>query len=282
MKKSLIFFILLYVGLQAKPVVSVSILPQEYFVSQIAKDTLDINVLVPKGASPATYEPKPKQMAALQKSDIYFTIGVPYEKVWVKKFMQTYPKLTIVKTQKNVKKLPMKAHNHGGKVHKKGKILDPHIWLDPILVKIQATTIANALIKKYPKNKAFYSKNLENFLKRLDELDKEFQELLKDKKGKTFLVFHPSWGYFAARYGLNQEAIEIEGKEPKPQDLQKIINEAKEDKIHIIFTQPQFSQKSAKVIATQINGKVVPIDQLALDWENELKKSTKALADSLK
>lgn len=283
MRRVCVLFAILAVSLFAKPTVSVSILPQKYFVEQIAKDTLDINVMVGKGASPATYEPKPKQMSNLAKSGIYFAIGVPFENVWLKKFSSLYPKLPIIHTDDGIEKLQMKSHSHREENHAEHEgIPDPHIWLDPNLVKIQVASIAKALIKKYPKNRALYEKNLENFLKRLDLLDEEFKTLLKNKKGKKFLVYHPSWGYFAHRYGLVQEAIEIEGKEPKPRDLQNIINEAKEDKVHVIFVQPQFSQKSAKVIASQIDGKVIPIDQLSLHWENELKKSAKMLSTNLK
>lgn len=304
MKKVLVLFSILVVGLFAKPVVTVSLIPQKYFVEQIAGDTLDVNIMVGKGASPATYEPKPKQMSDLSKSDIYFSIGVPFEKAWLKKFASANPKLTIVKTDEKIEKLAMAAHHHHGEEHAEheekheehakheeheahhhhhhGGTPDPHVWLDPRLVKIQANTIADALIKKYPKNKALYKKNLKDFQKRLTALNKEFETLLKDKKGKKFLVYHPAWGYFAHRYGLIQEAIEIEGKEPKPKALQEIINEAKEDGVHVIFVQPQFSQKAAKVIASQIDGKVVAIDPLATDWEAGLKQSAKVLANWLK
>lgn len=306
MKKLAMLLSILAVGLFAKPVVTVSIIPQKYFVEQIAGDTLDINIMVPKGAEPATYEPKPKQMADLAKSDIYFSIGVPFEKVWVKKFASMYPKLPIVKTDDDIEKRGMAAHhhhegeakhdeheehaehheehehhNHEAHEHPKG-MLDPHIWLDPRLVKIQANTIAEALMKKYPKNKSLYAKNLRNFQKRLNALNNEIADMLKTKKGKKFLVYHPAWGYFANRYNLVQEAIEIEGKEPKPKALQEIINEAKEDGVGVIFVQPQFSQKSAKTIASAIKGEVVSIDSLDGDWENGLKNSAKILAKSLK
>ncbi|PID48013.1 MAG: cation ABC transporter substrate-binding protein [Proteobacteria bacterium] len=280
MKKNLIFFIFLGVSLFAKQSISVSILPQKYFLEQIAENTLDINVLVPPGASPATYEPKPRQMEELEKSDIYFAIGVPFERVWLKKFKEIFPKLQIVKTQEGVEKIAMKSHNPHS--HDDKKILDPHIWLDPILVKIQAKNMVKALIKKYPQNKALYEKNLNAFNKKLDNLDAKIKNILKNKQGKTFLVYHPSWGYFAKRYGLNQQAIEIEGKKPRSKDLQKIINEAKEKNIPSILVQRQFSQKSAKVIASQINGKVISIDQLSPKWEEELIRTAKILEKTLK
>ncbi len=270
MKKILVFFLFSAVWLFAKSVVTVSILPQKYFVKQICGDILDVNVMVGKGVSPATYEPKPKQMGDLQKSDIYFAIGVPYERVWLKKFSELFPKLDIVKSEEGIKKLPI-FHHHGE--NHEATILDPHVWLDPLLVKTQAKNIAIALIRHYPEHKSMFEKNLKTFEQKLDKLNEDLSNMLKDKKGATFFVYHPSWGYFAKRYELNQMAIEVEGKEPKPKELADIINEAKEHKVLAIFVQPQFSKKSAKTIAKAIGGKVITIDQLSEDWENELRKS---------
>ncbi len=277
MKKSLVFLAFFSLEMVAKPLVSVSILPQKYFVEQIADDTVQVNVLVGKGMSPATYEPKAKQMKELEKSDIYFAIGVPYERVWLEKFRSMFSHLKIVKTQDGVKKIPMKTSHHKHK-----QILDPHIWLDPVLVKQQAKNIAAALVRAYPKNKLKYENNLASFLAKIDKLDEEIRKLLEPKKGKGFLVFHPSWGYFASRYGLKQQAIEVEGKEPKARSLQKIMQEAKKQKLGVVFVSPQFSQKSAKVIAKQIDGLVVFIDPLALEWDEGLLKSAKTLATHLR
>lgn len=320
--------------LMAKPTVTVSLIPQKYFVEQIAGDTLQINTMVGKGYSPHSYEPKPQQMVQLEKSDLYFAIGMSFEDVWLKKFAQTYPNLKIVLTQDGIEKIAMTEHHHHDEDehhdehadhddhdhekhahhdhddhdehahhdhdHEKHahhdhddndehehhdhdhEGLDPHIWLDPILVKKQATNITNALVKQYPKNKATYEKNLHAFLDKLDKIDTNIKSQLKSKKGKAFLVYHPSWGYFAKRYGLVQKAIEIQGKEPKPRDLEHIIHEAKEDNIHTIFVQPQFSKKSAEVIAKQINGQVASIDQLAYEWEDELLRTVEVLAQSIK
>ncbi len=279
MKKLLLLSLFLSLFLQAKPTVSVSILPQKYFVEQISKDILDINVMVPKGASPAVYEPKPRQMSKLEKSSIYFAIGVPYERVWIGKFKEIFPNLNIVKTQNNIQKVALKSHSHKDHEH---KILDPHIWLDPILVKIQAKNIASALIKHFPSHKDEFNANLKAFLTKLDRVDGEIKKLLKDKKGAKFLVYHPTWGYFASRYGLVQITIEIEGKEPKPKELANIINQAKKEHIKVIFAQPQFSQKSAKTIAQAVDAEVVSIDHLSPDWESELLLNIKKISRAFK
>ena len=276
--------------------VTVSIVPQKYFVEKIAKDKVDVNLMVKPGFSPATYEPKVSQMKKLTKSDIYFSIGVPFEKVWLKKFENANENMEIIDTTKGIKKLAMAKHTHGEEEHgheehghddnKKDKHehtgLDPHVWLDPVLVKTQAKNILDALIKHDSKNSEFYTNNYNTFVKELDELNHEIHEILEPYEHKEFMVFHPSWGYFAKRYHLEQLSIEVEGKEPKPNELVEIINDAKKHNIKIVFVAPQFSQNSAKTISKSLNGTVAVINPLSENWDKELLKTAKEIANSYK
>ncbi len=235
--------------------VVVSILPQRFFVKKIAEDKVNVVVLVPPGYSPATYDPTPNQIAQVEKAHIYFAIGVPFEKVWLKKFVCLNKKLIIVYTDKGIKK----------------RDGDPHIWLSPPLVKKQAETIAKSLEKIDPSNRDFYENNLKEFLAQIDALDKEIASILKAKKGRPFLVYHPCWGYFAERYGLKQIAIEEGGKEPSISKLTKLISYCKEAKIKAIFVQPEFSKKSASLIAKELGIRLITIDPLAEDWIDNLR-----------
>lgn len=273
MQKAVIAFIVFYSTLFAsdKLNITASILPQKYFVKKIAGNNANINIMVTPGSSPAIYEPKPKQMAAISKTDIYFSIGVPFERVWLKKFKAVNKDLNIVDTSFGISKMHISSRSH----KKKAKILDPHIWLSPRLVKIQTKNIADALIKAQPNKKALFKKNLKSFLSEIEALDKNIKEILKDIKKKKFMVFHPTWGYFAKDYGLVQISIEKEGKEPKPAQLAKLIKAAKEEHIKVIFVQSQFSKKSAKTIAKSINGRVVAIDPLSAQWDKNLLKVAK-------
>lgn len=277
----------------AKPIVTTTILPTKYFVEKIAADTLEVNVMVVKGADPHTYEPKPSQMAALEKSDIFFAVGLEFDDVWIPRFKKQFKNLDIVLTQDGISKIEMAYHHHHeSEHHHEDKSdhkdehhhedeLDPHIWTDPTLVKIQANNILNALVKKYPQHKTTFEQNYNNFIKELDELHAYALEKLKNFKNKKFIVYHPSWGYFAKQYGLIQIPIEIEGKEPKPKDLEHLIEEAKEEGVKVIFVAPQFSKKSAQSIAKQTGAKVIEIDQLPRDWGNEMKKTIDIFADNL-
>lgn len=306
MKKIVFFSLVALTALFAKPTVSTTILPTQYFVKQIAGDSVDINTMVGVGADPHTYEPKPAQVKELEKSDLYFSVGIEFDQIWLEKIQKQYPNLKIIKTDDGIEKLSYSEHHHHGD-HEHGEehadhdhhhdadhdhdgdhhgehehhhgSSDPHIWTDPILVKTQAQTIRDALVSKYPQNKALYEANYEKFISSLDELDKYINSKLANLKSKKFLVYHPSWGYFAKRYGLEQLSVEIDGKEPKPKELAKLIDEVKEEDIKVVFVAPQFSKKSANQIAKETGAKVVEIDQLPLDWDKEIRKMADILSN---
>ena len=296
--------------------VFVSILPQQYFVQQIGGEHVNVQVMVAPGASPATYEPKPRQMAALSKARLYFAIGVPFETAWMDKIAAANPSMQVVHTEQGIHKQPMAAHHHEGEHHQEDEhdedagqhegehhheaehhedadqhpedshhgpgILDPHIWLSPPLVKVQADTIMKALMAADPAHAADYERNGRRFMAAIDVLDRDLKKMFAGQEGRRFMVFHPSWGYFAAAYGLVQVPIELEGKDPKPAQLQELIRYARQHHINVIFVQPQFSRRSAALVASEIGGRVVPADPLALNWMENLRQVAEAFATALR
>jgi zinc transport system substrate-binding protein len=293
--------------------VFVSIVPQKYFVQQIGKDLVDVQAMVQPGASPATYEPKPKQMADLSKTKIYFAIGVPFESAWLKKIAAANPNMRLVHTDHGIEKLEMAAHHHHhddqaeehhegehheaehdhekekhheetahDKDHHEHAGRDPHIWLSPPLVKIQARTILAALQEADPAHRSVYEANFKAFTARIDQLDTDLKNTFAGKKGLQFMVFHPAWGYFAHAYGLKQVPIEIEGKDPKPAQLKELIQHARENGIKVVFVQPQFSTKSAELVAREIGGQVAFVDPLAEDWMANLREVADKFHSALK
>ena len=279
-KNILIVIFLCNITLFAKLNVIVSILPQKSFVQKIGKELVNIEVMVMPGESPATYEPKPSQMRNLTKSKLYFSIGVSFEKIWLKKFKNQNSKLIVVDSAKGIKKRVLKNfhkhQNHQG-------IKDPHIWLSPKLVKIQAKNILDALVEADKKNSDIYQKNYQNFIKEIEILDNKIKNIFKSlPKNRNFMVFHPTWGYFADDYGLNQMPIEIEGKEPKPNELKDFIKQAKKNSIKVIFVQKEFSSKMAKVIAKEAGAKVIKVSPLSLDWAKNLELVAKIFVSNLK
>ena len=288
-----IFIIILAASASAegKIDVFVSILPQKYFVQQIGKNLVDIQVMVQPGANPASYEPKPRQMAAIAKTHIYFAIGVPFDNVWLNKIASSNPNMMVVQTDHGIPKIPMADHHYHREEanrqetdqHQKNErgqdgnrrdpgTLDPHIWLSPPLVMIQARTILVALQKVDPVHRSEYEANYNAFVSEISKLDAELKYIFSIRQGLQFMVFHPGWGYFADTYGLKQIPVEIEGKNPKPAQLKELIEYANQNDINIIFVQPQFSAKSAQVIARGIGGQVVLADPLAEEWAANLRK----------
>lgn len=272
---------------QSKPLVFVSILPQQYFVQRIAGDTVQIEVMVGPGAEPHTYEPKPAQMSALAQANLYFSIGDAFETTWLGRLQDINPNLKVVDTAAGITKRKMEAHDGSAEEHTEDTNteageLDPHIWLSPPLVAVQAQTIHDALVTLNPDQKALYDANLQAFQADISALDASLKAELSNLSTHSFMVYHPSWGYFADAYGLTQIPIEIGGTEPSPSELAAIIDEAKAQNIHVIFAQPEFSNRSAETIAAEIQGKVVMIDPLAENWLENLQTVGQALAQGLK
>lgn len=250
--------------------VTVSILPQQYFVERIGGELVNVNVMVLPGQSPATYEPKPEQMTALSKSAAYVSIGVPFEKAWLEKIQAANTKMKMVDTTQGIER---EATGDGG--------FDPHIWLSPSLVKLQSETIYNALAELDAEHAEEYKSNFDAFMKDIDTLDNEIRSTLAQTESKKFLVFHPAWGYFARDYGLEMIPIEIGGQEPSAQELAGLIQKAKDENIKVVFAQPEFGQQDAETIATEIGGKVILISPLNPDWLNNLKTVADTFAEVL-
>ena len=284
------------VGASEKLAVFVSIVPQKYFVEKIGGDFVDISVMVKPGANPATYEPKPQQMIRLSRTKIYFAIGVPFERVWLKKIAVVNAAMRVVHTDAGIDKLPMGYHSHSEKeeehhtqqiqpdenTQRQHESLDPHIWLSPPLVKQQADAIFKALVRVDPVNRVNYERRYKNFTKELGEIHKALASIFDGKDSLEFIVFHPSWGYFAHTYGLKQVAIEVEGKAPKPAQLVKLIQHCREHHINVVFVQPQFSTKSAELVAREIGGRVIVADPLAENWSENLRRVAKKFQAALK
>ncbi|MFN7908576.1 MAG: metal ABC transporter solute-binding protein, Zn/Mn family [Microcystis sp.] len=276
--------------------VTVSIVPQEYFVKRIGGDRVSVNAMIQPGTDPHTYEPKPEQLKTTARSQAYFKIGVSLEDAWKDRLNSVNQQMLIVDTSQGVDKIPLTAehdhdhdhhHNHDhdhakAKTEQAGKnTLDPHIWLSPKRVKAQAKTIYQTLAQLDPGQEAIYRANLEKFSRELDALDQEIRQNLAGIKNKKFMVFHPEWGYFAQDYGLEMIAIEIDGNEPSAAQLGQLIKQAKKENIKVIFTQPEFSQKSAETIAREIGGQVIPISAFAQNWSENLRQVSQKMATVL-
>ncbi|MFG6100741.1 cation ABC transporter substrate-binding protein [Leptolyngbyaceae cyanobacterium CCMR0082] len=281
--------------------ITVSILPQEYFVEKIGGDRVEVNVMVQPGESPATYEPKPQQLKDLSEAEAYVRIGVPFENAWMNKIQSANAQMLVIDSAQGIERLEMAAHHHHDEDHAEEAAdhdheeeheheekhehaegtLDPHIWLSPQRVKIQAQNIYQGLVTIDPENEATYQANLTQFLGEIDQLDQQIKQNLVGVENREFIVFHPAWGYFAQDYDLEQVPIEIGGQEPSAAELGELIQQAKTENIQVIFAQPEFSTKSAETIANEIAGEVLFITPLASNWSDNLLQVSQTFADVL-
>jgi zinc transport system substrate-binding protein len=260
--------------------VFVSILPQKNFVERVAGRRAEVTVLVGPGQSPATYEPTPRQIARLASARAYFRIGVPFEAAWLDRIHAANPGLTVVDTAAGI---PRRTVNHATaeSAFAEGGLEDPHVWTDPALVKVMAQATRDALARLAPEHADEFARNQAAFGADLDALDAEIRGLLSAARGRAFLVFHPSWGYFADAYGLRQIPIESGGKEPGPRTLAAVVERARALGIRVVFVQEQFSRRTAEVIARQIGGRVVAVDPLAEDYVSNLRRVAASFAAAL-
>lgn len=258
--------------------VYVSILPQKFFVEQIAGDRVHIGTMILPGHTPVTFEPTPSQMKDLSQADLFFRIGVPFEDAWLDKLQLINPALEIIDTREGISLRNMETfhehHDHAGQK-------DPHVWLSPILVKTQAKTICETLQRHDHDNRVLYEQNLERFIAELDSLHEEIKVTLRYLKTRSFIVFHPSWGYFADEFGLKQIPIEIEGKSPSPMKMTKILERARSEDITVVFVQKQFSSTAAKAIAEALDGEIVQIDPLAENYLENMREIVRVFRISL-
>jgi zinc transport system substrate-binding protein len=254
--------------------VVVTILPQVEFVESVGGEKVDVTVLVPPGADPHTYELTPSQLVKVSKAKVYAKVGsgVEFELVWMDKILAQNKKMLVVDCANGVQLMQMTEDEHHDAEeaeHHTGN--DPHIWLSPRNVKIMVENVWGGLVQVDLQNEAYYTRNRDAYLAKLDALDKDIQEGLSGLKNRRFIVFHPAWGYFARDYNLEQIPIEIGGKEPSANDIANLIQEAEEQNIKIIFASPEFNPRSAEVIANEIGGRVVFIDPLAKDYINNMR-----------
>ena len=258
--------------------VYVSIPPQAFLVEWLAGDFVEVEVLLPPGASPATYEPTPKQMAALDRSQLYLQIGAPFEGPVLAKVTDLMPELRVVDCRIGVELEPI-----GGDGHDHGVgLLDPHIWLDPQRMKIVAATTAKALQALLPDEAAEIRGRLASLEEAIDATDARVRATLAPIAGRTVLVFHPAFGYFSRRYGLIQRALEVDGKAPSARRLAAVVDDLRRQPVPALFVQPQFSRSAAERVAAAIDCKLVVLDPLAGDYLSNLETMAERIAEALR
>lgn len=271
-----------------KPVIAVSILPQQYFAERIGSGRVEVLTLVGPGQSPHSYEPTPRQMALLSRSGVWVLSGTDFERTLTTKVQSQYPELTIIDGTAGAVFRSVEAHQHeeegDGSHHESDTSalnLDRHTWLGRHNAKILAAHVRDALVLLDREGSSVYEKA---YQETIDDIDATFDSLSRElmpMRGKTVFVFHPAFGYFLDEFGMSQEAVETGGKEPTPKTLSALIAKARSEGITVIFVQKQFPVSAARELATSVGATVVPLDALASNWLENIRYMGASIAQSL-
>ena len=250
-----------------RPIVLSSVLPQAWFVERLAGDAVRVEVMIPPGASPATYEPSVQQMQAAARASLYVKVGhpsFPFEKTWLGPLLQQGRGLRQVDSSAGLEYLEG----------------DPHVWVSPGCARVMSRNLASALEELLPDKREAIRANLVQLNREIDALDAELRQATQGHPGARFYVFHPAWGYLAREYGLQQVAVEQEGREPSAGQLAELVQRARRDGVRVVFVQPQFSQQSAQMLARDLQARVVPLDPLDRDWPATIRQFAAAFRES--
>lgn len=269
-----------------EPIVSVTIEPQRYFAEKIAGDKFEVNCVVPSGQSPETYDPTPQQMIQVGQSKAYLQIGyIGFEQAWMESIRQNNPNLQVFNLSEGIEVLknPEEGEHH----HEEGEEhhhhhpggVDPHTWSSFGGAKVIARNTLNAFIALDPENKEYYTENYNELIGEIEETEQEVVQLVKPLVSRTFIIYHPALTYFADEFGLTQLCIEMDGKEPSPAQLKKLVETARNYNAQVVFIQQEFDQKNAELIARETGCRLIPINPLDYNWKKEMLHIAKSLAD---
>ena len=249
--------------------VTVTISPYKYFVDQIAKGKVNVNVMVSNGNNPETYEPYAQQMMELSKSALYLKVGsIGFEQTWMKKLQDNAPEMKVIDTSVGIKP----AKTPGGNI-------DPHVWMSCSNARIIASNILKALCELEPKNKAFFEKNYQSLLSIIDKRDSTIRESFKKDPDlvRKFVIYHPILTYFARDYQLEQLAIEEEGREPSASQLKSLIERARKEKIKFCLIQAEFANRNTTTFINESHTKPMDINPLQGDWNRAMQEAAVAV-----
>lgn len=257
---------------EAKPIVAVTIVPQATFVNEIAGDAVEIITMVPPGSSPETHEPTPQQMVEFSKAATYFAIGIAVEETKVLPSIGEIPVVNLAEVVRE--EYPDRMFDEGER--------DEHIWLSPKRVKVMVQAMTEELVRLMPENKDAFQKNSQAYVALLDELDQELVDIFAEMSPKIFIVYHPAFGYIAEDYNLEMVALEEEGKESTPQQLQTVVDLAKEHDLKSVFYQQEVDSRQATSFAEEIKGSAVQLSPLSAEYIENMKTMALAIAEAKK
>jgi len=264
-------------NLTGQEIITVSIEPLRFFTSAIAGYHYRVNVIVPPGASPATYEPPPGVIRDVSNSNLMIINGyLGFELAWMDRIIKMNEGMEMLKLSGSQDLIAADSHRHGDDIHYTG--VDPHFWVSPVRARIIARDIKDFLIKNDPGREKEYNSNYLELDSIIRDTDSYLRSLFDTLDRRSFMIFHPSLSYLASDYGLEQIAVETEGKEPSPSELKRIIDRGREHDIRTIFIQREFDKRNAALIGDEIGAETVVIDPLSSEWLKSVRNIAEEIA----
>lgn len=255
--------------------ITVSIEPLRYVAEAIAGDKYCVQTLMPQGVSPETYEPSPKRMMALNDSRLVMRVGtLGFEKTKLPQMLKSAKDVALVDLSQGIE-LIESNHKHDGEELENG---DPHVWMSTRNLQVMAANACRALCAADSANASYYKERLKAFTKEMQSLQRELSTLLQSEKGKAFLIYHPALGYFAKEYGLQQLAVEHDGKEASAQYLQTLVDACRAKGVSTVFVSKEHNGRTAQQVAQAIGAKVTTVNPL----DYNVKEQMRLIATSLK
>lgn len=252
-----------------------TITPIKFFADQIVGDSLTVKVLVPNGISPETYSPSPKKIQEISGASTYLMVGsLGFEMGGMDRLNELNPDMDIVDLSQGIDLIKTVAERHGDHYHYG---VDPHIWLSPNEVKVIVNNIYSAVVKLKPDSELFFKENRDRLIADIDSLHLEIKDRLKS--ASAFAIYHPTLGYFAREFNLEQYSVESDGKAPSVTKMVDLVDNLNRLKIKTVLIQAEFNQESARSLADEIDGDVKMIETLNYDWFNQMRGITNAIAE---
>lgn len=264
-----------------KGIVSVSIMPVGYFVDRLTDSGIEVNVMVPPGASHATYSPTTGQLRDLSESGIYFRIGyLGYEMAFINRLSGINPDMLVVDLSEGIGLIRGEPVDHGDHIHEGG--IDPHIWMSPKVILDILPAIKNALVITYPDLSEAIEERYPEVYDEVMEVHLVLEEVAAGLEKKEFMIFHPALTYLARDYGFNQIPIERHGREPSPAMLRQVIADARVQEVSVIFIQEEFDIRNAQLVGEETGARLVQIRPLDYDWTGGMKEIIEVFKSSMK
>lgn len=250
----------------------VAVPPYIELARSLGGDLVEVTALLESGESHESFAPTPSRVLGWHRADLYWSVGLDFEKQWLPKLRTVAPDLRVIDPPEPARRHGKTAHDAHAHHHE-----DRHSWLDPKSVAVEAEAFVQSLVRLRPAREAQLRANLAAFQSRCRKLDEAIADRLVAYRGSRIYVYHGAFDYFAEAYGLEQVALQVGARPPSVRELAELIRKAREDGATAVFVQPQESPAAARKLAQAIGAELVTIDPLAVDWENNLRAIAKKL-----